>query len=156
MKRLLLLVALLLPGCSQDPAEGTVKAFVAYLESGSGTEAWNLLTPETRAVYDSTVAVLQRFGYEESRLALDSLAGGLTPEEFAELSGLDLFLRMVAENPECASLSGRVRSVEHVSEARAVVIVSTSMGPQEVCVELREGRWLLDLTTLTPPAETGR
>lgn len=156
MKRMLCLVVALLCGCGQDPAAQVVKAFVRNLGEGATSEAWDLLNPDTRAVYDSTVVVLQRFGYEESSSALDSIAGGVTPEEFAEMDGRDLFIRMTAENPEAGNLSGTVRSVRHVSESRRIVVLSTDAGLQEVGVELIGDRWLVDLTTLTPPAEPER
>lgn len=156
MKGLFFLAGLVLFGCGQDPSAQVVKAFVMNLENGSGEDAWELLTPGTHAVYDSTVAVLQRFGYEESRNALDSLVGGLTPEEFAGLDGRGLFVRMITANPECRNLSGTVRSVQHVSESLSVVVLSTRLGSQEVGVELRGGRWLVDLTTLAPPSEPER
>ncbi len=156
MKRIAFVFIALVLGCGQDPAAQVVKAFVLDLENGSYGEAWDLLTPSTQAVYDSTVVVLQRFGYEESRSALDSLVGGLTPEEFAGIDGRGLFMRMVAESPECGNLSGTVKSVEHVSDSQSVVVLSTASGTQEVGVELCGERWLVDLTRLTPPAESER
>lgn len=156
MKRVLCLVLAVLCGCGQDPAAQVVKAFVRHLEEGATSEAWDLLNPDTKAVYDSTVVVLQRFGYEESSSALDSIAGGVTPEEFAEMDGRDLFIRMTAENPDAGSLSGTVRSVRHLSEFRRVVVLATDAGLQEVGVELVGERWLVDLTTLTAPAEPER
>ncbi len=156
MKKMLVLVVAVLCGCGQDPAAQVVKAFVRNLEEGASSEAWDLLNPDTRAVYDSTVVVLHRFGYEESSGALDSLAGTVTPEEFAEMDGRDLFIRMTAENPEVGNLSGTIRSVRHVSESRRIVVLSTASGLQEVGVELIGERWLVDLTTLTPPAEPER
>lgn len=151
MKRLFFLVSIALFGCGQDPSAQVVKAFVKDLESGAVEDAWELLTPGTHAVYDSTVAVLQRFGFEESRVALDSLFGGLTPEEFAALDGKGLFVRMTGANDQCRNLSGTVRSVRHISDSLCVVVLSTALGTQEVGVELCGGRWLVDLTTLTPP-----
>jgi hypothetical protein len=156
MKKILPLSALLVLGCGQDPAAQVVKAFVAKLDGGSAPEAWELLSPGTHAVYDSTAAVLRRFGYDESLGALDSLVGGVTPEEFASMDGRDLFLRMVAANPECCDLSGSVRSVEHVSESLSVVVLSTGDGSQEVGVVFSGGRWLVDLTTLSPPSQPER
>ncbi|MFO7626127.1 MAG: hypothetical protein R6V62_02570 [Candidatus Fermentibacteraceae bacterium] len=156
MKTMLVLVVAVLCGCGQDPAAQVVKAFVLNLDEGASSEAWDLLNPDTRAVYDSTVVVLHRFGYEESSGALDSLAGGVTPEEFAGMDGRDLFIRMTALNPDVANLSGTVRSVQHVSESWRVVVLSTDSGFQEVGVELIGERWLVDLTTLTPPAEPER
>lgn len=156
MKKLFVAAVILFCGCGQDPAAQVVKAFVRNLDEGSVSEAWDLLNPATKAVYDSTAVVLQRFGYEESGSALDSLAGGVTPEEFAEMDGRDLFIRMTSENPDVGSLSGTVRSVRHVSDSRRIVILSTDSGLQEVGVELVGERWLVDLTTLTPPAEPER
>jgi hypothetical protein len=156
MRKLLVLLLAVLCGCGQDPAAQVVKAFVRNLEEGAASDAWELLSPGTRAVYDSTVVVLQSFGYEESGSALDSLAGGVTAEEFAGMEGRDLFVRMIAENPDAGNLSGTVRSVRHVSESRRVVVLSTDSGLQEVGVELIGERWLVDLTTLTPPAEPER
>ncbi len=156
MKRLLSMAVLLVCGCGQDPAAQVVKAFAACLDGGSAPEAWELLSPGTHAVYDSTAAVLKRFGYDESLAALDSLAGGVTPEEFAAMDGRDLFLRMAAANPECCDLSGSVRSVEHISESLSVVVLSTADGSQEVGVVFSGGRWLVDLTTLSPPSQPER
>ncbi len=156
MRTLPVLVVAVLCGCGQDPAAQVVKAFVRNLDEGASSEAWDLLSPSTMAVYDSTAVVLQRFGYEESRGALDSLMGGVTPEEFAEMDGRDLFIGMTSENPDAGNLSGTVRSVRHVSEFRRVVILSTDSGLQEVGVELVGERWLVDLTTLTPPSEPER
>lgn len=156
MRTLAVIALALLCGCGQDPAAQVVKAFVRHMEEGETSEAWDLLNPATRAVYDSTAVVLQRFGYEESGSALDSLAGGVTPEEFAEMDGRDLFIRMTAGNPGVADMSGTVRSVRQVSDSRRIVVLSTDAGLQEVGVELVGERWLVDLTTLTPPAEPER
>jgi len=155
--RLCFLSVLLLGcGCGQDPAAQAVKAFVACLDREAAAEAWDLLSPETHAVYDSTAAVLKRFGYQESLAAMDSLAGGVTQEEFEAMDGRGLFLRMVAAGPECRDLSGSVRSVEHVSESLAVVVLATADGSQEVGVVFSGGRWLVDLTTLSPPFQPER
>lgn len=148
------LFAVALSGCGNHPASDSVKAFTIALADSSWTDAWNMLTPETQAVWDSTAVVFQRFGYTESSDYLLSLSTPVTQEEFMELTGEMLFVRMVASSPESAELSGAVRGVELADSLTAFVTVATLDGDQIVPVQLIGERWLLDLTTITPPPET--
>lgn len=110
-----------------------------------------MLTPETRAVWDSTASVMRQFGYTESLDYLSALKTPVTQDEFTELNGELLFERMVQSAPEVTQISGAVRSVEMHDSLTALVTVSTVDGAQVIPVRLTGERWLIDLTTLTPP-----
>ena len=138
-------------GCWNHPASDSVKAFTIALSDSSWSEAWQMLTPETRATWDSTAVVFSHFGYTESAGFLSTLSVPVTEEEFALLDGEMLFSRMLQNSPESTELSSSVRGVELTDSVTALVTVATSEGEQIVPVRLVNDRWLLDLTTLTPP-----
>lgn len=145
--------ALLLISCggSETGASAAVESFALALADSSYREAWELLTPETQARYDSTVSVLRRFGWTESREALEELAGGVPEEEMDTLSGAGLFARMVASAPDAHNLSTSLSSVSYPDSGLGVVVVETTDGLQEILVRRVDGAWLVDLTTLAPP-----
>ncbi len=147
------ILALLLASCGGSGASRAVQEFAGALSDSSYDTAWNLLTPSTRHLYDSTVVVLHHFGYTEASGALSGLAGEMTEEEFAALDGQTLFSRMVSRSETAHSLSTSIRSVDYRDSTLAVVVVRTTDGPQEIPVRLVEGVWLVDLTTLAPPME---
>lgn len=147
----LLVVLVAFAGCVNHPASDSVKAFTMALADSSYGSAWTMLTPETRAVWDSTAVIMQRFGYTECSTYLLTLEAPVTEEEFAELNGEMLFTRMVMSAPETSVLSSSVKGVEVTDSLTALVTVSTIQGEQVIPVRLVEGRWLLDLTTMTPP-----
>jgi hypothetical protein len=152
----MVILALVLAGCSNHPASDSVKAFAMAMADSSWSDAWGMLTPGTRAAWDSTAVVMQRFGYTESSEYLSTLEVPVTSEEFAELDGELLFERMAQTYPDAADLSGEVRGVELSDSVTALVTVATVDGPQIIPVRLIGENWLLDLTTLTPPpADTG-
>jgi hypothetical protein len=151
---LLFCVLLIGSGCGNHPASDAVKAFKMALADSSWSEAWRMLTPETQAAWDSTAVVFHRFGYTESQEFLSALSVPVTAEEFALLNGEMLFTRMVESAPETAGLSSSVRSVELSDSITALVTIATSGGTQIIPVRLVGDRWLIDLTTLTPPPET--
>ena len=121
------------------------------MSDSSYGQAWELLTPSTRAQYDSTMAVLHRFGWRESREALTELAGELSEEQFDTLSGRGLFALSSAASSEAGGISDAVESVSYPDSGLAVVVLKTDNGPQEVVVRRIGGSWLLDLTELRPP-----
>lgn len=141
-------------GCGNHPASDSVKAFKIALADSLWSDAWHMLTPETQAAWDSTAAVIQRFGYTESTEFLSALSVPVTEVEFISLDGEMLFVRMVEDAPETAELSSSVRGVQLVDTTTALVTVATSEGEQIIPVKLVGDRWLLDLTTLRPPPET--
>lgn len=150
------IMALVPAGCSNHPASNTVKTFAMAMADSSWNDAWGMLTPGTQAAWDSTAVVMQRFGYTESSEYLSTLEIPVTSEEFAELDGELLFVRMTQTYPEAANLSGEVRGVEERDSVTALVTVATVDGPQIIPVRLIGENWLIDLTTLTPPpAEAG-
>jgi hypothetical protein len=136
-------------------ASRAVEGFVAAMADTAYGEAWDMLTPATQARYDSTMTVLRRFGWRESREPLIDMVGEITEEEFDTLSGRGLFALSSAAHAETADLSDAIESVSHPDSGVAVVVLDTDIGPQEVVVRRIEGRWLLDLTQLGPPAERG-
>jgi hypothetical protein len=140
-------------GCGNHPASDSVKAFTIALADSSWSDAWELLTPGTRAAWDSTAVVFHQFGYTESFDFLASLSVPVTEEEFAAMDGELLFTRMAQSSPEIAELSSSVRGVELSDSTTAFVTIATSEGEQLIPVRFVEGIWLLDLTTLTPPPE---
>lgn len=142
---------ILTAGCSNHPASDSVKAFAIAMSDSSWSDAWNMLTPQTQAAWDSTAVVMQRFGYTESSQYLSSLQAPVTEIEFPELDGELLFVRMVQSAPEVTDLSSSVRDVELRDSVTALVTVATVDGSQIIPVKLVGDRWLIDLTTLTPP-----
>lgn len=137
-------------GCGNHPASDSVKAFTIALADSSWSDAWEMLTPETRAIWDSTAVIFHQFGYTESTEFLSSLSVPVTEEDFASLDGEMLFTGMVQGASEISELSSSVRSVELADSTTALVTIATSEGEQIIPVKLIEDRWLLDLTTITP------
>ena len=138
-------------GCWNHPASDSVKAFTLALSDSSWAEAWQMLTPETQATWDSTAVVFSHFGYTESADFLSTLSVPITEEEFVLLDGEMLFSRMLHSSPGSRELSSSVRGVELADSLTALVTVATSEGEQIIPVRLVNDKWLLDLTTLTPP-----
>ncbi len=138
-------------GCWNHPASDSVKAFTLALSDSSWAEAWQMLTPETQATWDSTAVVFSQFGYTESADFLSTLSVPISEEEFVLLDGEMLFTRMLQSSPGSTELSSSVRGVELADSLTALVTVATSEGEQIIPVRLVNERWLLDLTTLTPP-----
>jgi len=154
--RIMLMVAglFLLISCKGgDPAKQAVLDFTRALSDSSYSEAWGLLTPESRAWYDSTVVILQRFGWVEAREAMEGYSGEMTEEDFHDLTGQDLFSRMVEASPEVHNLSSSMKSVSYPADSLAVVVMRTEDGLQEVVIRRIEGVWLIDLASLGPPVE---
>lgn len=149
---LFMVAVLALTGCTNHPASDSVKAFALAMADSSWTDAWEMLTPGTQTAWDSTAVIMQRFGYTESSQYLSTLETPVTPEEFAQLTGELLFVRMAQSYPEAADLSGEVRGVELRDSVTALVTVATVDGPQIIPVRLIGEKWLIDLTTLAPPA----
>ncbi len=142
-------------GCGNHPASDSVKAFTIALADSSWSDAWEMLTPETQAVWDSTAVIFHQFGYTESTEFLSSLSVPVTEEDFASLDGEMLFTGMVQGASEISELSSSVRGVELADSTTALVTIATSEGEQIIPVKLIEDRWLLDLRTITPsPAAT--
>ena len=152
LSSVIMVAVLTASGCTNHPASDSVKAFTMAMADSSWTDAWNMLTPGTQTAWDSTAVIMQRFGYTESSQYLSTLATPLSPEEFAQLTGELLFVSMAQSYPETADLSGDVRVVELTDSVTALVTVATVDGPQIIPVRLIDDRWLIDLTTLTPPA----
>ena len=157
---ILLLAAVVLAttvtGCGPSGGASTAaRTFAESLADSSYSEAWELITPESRSWYDSTVTVLQRFGWTESGPAVIQLAGEMTEEEFDALTGEALFTRMVAAAPEVHNLSTSVKSVSYPDTTVGVVVMRTDDGLQEIVVRKVDGSWLVDLTSLTPPVMEG-
>jgi len=141
--------------CGGSDASRAVERFADALSDSSYDEAWQLLTPSSRLLYDSTVVILHHFGYAEALAPLTELAGEMTEEEFLALDGFRLFTLMVGRSETAHALSTSVRSVTYRDSTLAVVVVRTGEGPQEIPVRLVEGAWLVDLTGLAPPAGEG-
>jgi hypothetical protein len=148
---------LLASSCGKrDGASDAVVLFAGALADSSYSAAWQLLTPESQAWYDSTVVVLHHFGYTEAAGAVAALGGGdITEQEFAALTGEQLFSRMVSAAPETRALSTSIRSVVYRDSTLAVVVVRTGDGPQEIPVRRTAGAWRIDLTGLGPLPEEG-
>jgi hypothetical protein len=136
-------------------ASRAVEGFVASMADSAYGQAWDLLTPSTQAQYDSTMAVLRRFGWPESRESLTDMVGEVTEAQFDTMTGRGLFTLSSAAHPESRDLSDAIESVTHPDSGVAVVVLNTNNGPQEIVVRRIEGKWLLDLTELRPPAERG-
>ncbi len=147
--------ALITASCGGSDASRAVERFADALADSSYDEAWQLVTPSSRQLYDSTVVILHHFGYAEALTPLTELAGEMTEEEFQALDGRRLFSLMVARSETAHALSTSIRSVTYRDSTLAVVVVRTGEGPQEVPVRLVEGAWLVDLTGLAPPAAEG-
>ena len=148
-------LALLLACGREDGASDAVILFAEALADSDYAAAWQLLSPKSQALYDSTVVILHHFGYTEAGGAAGRLAGQMTEQEFASLTGEQLFSRMVSTAPETRSLSTSIRSVEYRDSTLAVVLVRTADGPQEIPVRRTAGAWRIDLTGLEPPPEEG-
>jgi hypothetical protein len=140
---------------STDRASSAVKAFAGAIADSSYHEAWTLITPQSRQWYDSTAAVLHQFGWTESREAVTELAGEMTEEEFASLTGEDIFVRMVSDAEDVHNLSTSIRSVTYPDSLVGVVVVRTENGPQEIITRKVGDEWLVDLTSLMPPVRGG-
>jgi len=145
----------LLSACGGSGASDAAKAFAQALADSSWAEAWGMITPESRNLYDSTVTVLQQFGWTESRESVIALAGEMTEEEFLDLSGEELFVRMVSSAPEVHNLSTSVQSVGYPDTLTGVVVMRTVDGLQEIVARKTDGVWLIDLRSLTPPVQEG-
>jgi hypothetical protein len=142
-------------GCGTGGASDAAIAFAAAIADSSYSDAWTMITPESRALYDSTVAILHQFGWIESQASVTQLAGEMTESEFDSLTGEDLFTRMVATAPEVHNLSTSVQSVSYPDTSTGVVVMRTDEGLQEVVARRTGGVWLIDLTSLTPPLQEG-
>ncbi len=136
-----------------DPAKQAILDFTGALSDSSYTEAWNLLTAESQHWYDSTVVILQMFGWTEARSAAVDLAGDMSEEDFSTLTGRGLFVRMVERSPEVHNLSSSMKSVCYPTDSLAVVILRTDDGLQEIVLREIEGVWLVDLVSLGSPVE---
>ncbi len=155
-KAILVCAAAVLLACGGGSGPSrAVEGFVSAMADTAYAEAWEMLTPETRALYDSTVTVLRRFGWRESRESLSEMVGDITEQEFDTLTGRGLFALSSAAHPETGELSDAIESVTRPDSGIAVVVLDTNNGPQEIVVRRIEGRWLLDLTQLRPPTERG-
>lgn len=147
---------LLLAACGgTDSASEAVRAFSGAMEDSSYHRAWSLITPESRQWYDSTAAVLHRFGWLESRSAVTELAGEMTEEEFLNLTGEDIFARMAGSSDDVHNLSTSIKSVTYPDSLVGVVVVRTEDGLQEIVVRKTGEQWLIDLTSLLPPVQGG-
>jgi hypothetical protein len=136
-----------------DPARQAVMDFTRALADSSYGDAWDLLTPGSQQWYDSTVVILHVFGWTEARESAVELAGEMTGEEFAGLTGRELFVRMAESSPEVHNLSSTIKSVNYPVDSLAVVVLRTSEGLQEVVIREIGGTWLIDLASLGPPVE---
>lgn len=133
-----------------DSASETVILFANALEDSLYSEAWEMLSPESQLLYDSTVAVLHEFGWTEAQTAVYSLIGELTEDEFVELTGKALFTGMIASSPEVHSLSTNIESVTYPTDSLAVIVLNTADGLQEILLQNVSGCWYIDLTELLP------
>lgn len=156
MTAVIIVSTLLAVSCgSDDRASSIVNAFAEAIADSSYSEAWSLITPESRLWYDSTVSILREFGWIESQTAICSLAGEMTENEFLTLTGEDLFGRMVSRSSDVHNLSTSIKSVSYPDSLVSVVVVRTDDGLQEIVLRKTEGNWLIDLTSLAPPSEGG-
>ncbi|MBD3276985.1 MAG: hypothetical protein GF388_01685 [Candidatus Aegiribacteria sp.] len=138
-----------------DRASAVVTAFSHAMADSAYDEAWEMLTPETRSWYDSTLAILREFGWTESRGAITELAGEMTEEDFLQITGKDIFVRMAESSEDVHNLSSSIKSVSYPDSLLGVVVVRTEEGLQEIIVRKIGDRWLIDLTSLMPPVEGG-
>jgi hypothetical protein len=149
-------ICIALISCGEpDRASSVVSSFSTAISDSNYQEAWTLITPESQHWYDSTASVLHEFGWIESEAAVTSLAGIMTEEEFLNLTGEDIFVRMVSMSEDVHNLSTSIKSVSYPDSLVGVVVVRTDDGLQEIIVRKIGGEWLIDLTSLTPPAEGG-
>lgn len=149
-----LAVLLALAGCGPGgEASQAVLDFTRALADSSYDAAWNLLTPQTHQLYDSTVVLLHRFGWTEARDAANRIAGEMTREEFESLTGKDLFVRLIRASGDPSELSTTVESVTYPDSGVAAVVLDTDEGLQTIVARRIEGEWLVDLTSLEPPIE---
>jgi len=154
MKRMAIAFCFLAASCGRrDGASDAVVSFAGALADSDYSTAWQMLTPGSQSWYDSTVTVLHHFGYTEAHDALAGLAGEVTEEEFASLTGEELFTRMVSTAPATREISTSIRSVQYRDTTLAVVVVRTAGGPQEIPVRKVEGDWRIDLSGLGPPSD---
>ena len=79
----------------------------------------------------------------------------MTEDEFLNLTGEDLFARMVTSSSDAHNLSTSIKSVNYPDSLICVVVVRTDDGLQEVIVRKVGESWLIDLTSLSPPFEGG-
>lgn len=147
--------AVLIACGDDDGASATVRSFASAIADSGYAEAWSLITPESRQWYDSTASILHEFGWTESREAACRLAGDMTEEEFLNLTGEDLFARMVTSSSDAHNLSTSIKSVNYPDSLICVVVVRIDDGLQEVIVRKVGESWLIDLTSLSPPFEGG-
>ncbi len=152
---LIFFLAMMIACGEEDGASSTVKSFAAAIADSSYAEAWFLITPVSQQWFDSTASILHEFGWTESREAACRLAGDMTEEEFQNLTGQDLFARMVSSSSDAHNLSTSIKSVSYPDSIVCVVVVRIDDGLQEVIVKKFGERWLIDLTSLTPPFEGG-
>jgi len=151
-----LLVCIIIASCGRtDGASSVVSAFSEAIADSSYSEAWNMITPQSRQWYDSTASVLHEFGWIESQSAVTALADSMTEEEFLALTGEDIFARMVSRSEDVHNLSTNIKSVSYPDSLVGVVVVRTDDGLQEIIVRKIGEEWLIDLTSLTPPVEGG-
>jgi len=149
-------ILVLVAGCGgHEGASAAVMDFARAMEDSSYREAWELLTPESQAWFDSTAAVLHQFGWTESEEAVTRLMGSMSEEEFLALTGSDIFSRMVSSSEDVHNLSTSIRSVTYPDSLVGVVVVRTEDGPQEIIARKIGGEWLIDLTSLMPPVPGG-
>ena len=152
----LFLICAVICSCGNtDRASSVVSAFSAAIADSSYSEAWNMITPQSRQWYDSTASVLHEFGWMESQSAVIALADSMTEEEFLALTGEDIFVRMVRRSEDVHNLSTNIKSVSYPDSLVGVVVVRTDDGLQEIIVRKIGEDWLIDLTSLTPPVEGG-
>ena len=150
----LFLICIAFISCGEtDRASAIVTSFSTAISDSNYQEAWTLITPESRQWYDSPASVLHEFGWIESEVAVTSLAGSMTEEEFLRLTGEDIFVRMVSMSEDVHNLSTNIKSVSYPDSLVGVVVVRTDDGLQEIIVRNIGGEWLIDLTSLTPPVE---
>ena len=150
------LVCIAVISCGKtDRASSVVTAFSTAISDSSYQKAWTLITPQSQQWYDSTATVLHEFGWIESQSAVTSLAGDMTEEEFLNLSGEDIFVRMVSRSEDVHNLSTSIKSVSYPDSLVGVVVVRTDDGLQEIIVRKIGEEWLIDLSSLTPPVEGG-
>ncbi len=133
---------------SLDDASNAVILFSGLLADSSYSDAWEMLTPKSQLLYDSTVTVLHEFGWIEVQSAVCSLAGEMTEDEFTLLTGNALFTRMISAKPAIHTLSTNISTVTYPTDSLAVVVLNTADGLQEIIVQNVEGTWLINLNEL--------
>ena len=133
-----------------DSASEAAILFAHTLADSSYSEAWDILTPNSQLLYDSTVAVLHEFGWIEVQPAVHSLIGETTEEEFINLTGKTLFVKLISSAPGTHTLSTNVESVTYPTDSLAIVVLNTADGLQEIPVQKIEGVWLINISDLVP------